>query len=459
MTKDSRHVPLPIEWSEGMLLTPQHFQELCSRSEGLQQYLLTISSPFPWGVLRFDYDHNALVTGRLAVLSIEAVMPDGLLVSAGGEGDPLELDLAPYADRILQRPAAIHLAVPSQRAMTARGDLARYRSTAGAPLADANTGEGDVVIPRLSPKLVLLPADGVTARFQSFPLVEVTKRDEALAVTDFIPPGLRVSQDSQLGKLCAGAVGRIRERAIFLAEQMKSRSFRVADIPALEMMNKLERLVNGLPLLEASLYSGCSHPYHLYLALCAIAGPLSVLSPAMVPPLFSRYNHNDLRGTFQPVISFLDEALAQGVAQTWRAIPMAQREGGFEVEMDPMLEAYLYEPLRDVSNPVAAIGLRVPSGAAEAEVLRWAESCHIGSESVIPSLISKRVLGARRRKVETLPDLNPPAGMVLFALATDNSFLKPGEALYLKEGLTDLARPLQATLYVRNRPTEHTSQS
>lgn len=56
------------------------------------------------------------MSGRLRILHLEAVLPDGLVVSYSYEEDEeLEFDLTPYTDELAQRPMKISLAVPAKR--------------------------------------------------------------------------------------------------------------------------------------------------------------------------------------------------------------------------------------------------------------------------------------------------------------------------------------------------------
>lgn len=46
---DARRIPSPIQWHEGMMLAPQHFQQAASRTEELLHYHLMSANPFHWG--------------------------------------------------------------------------------------------------------------------------------------------------------------------------------------------------------------------------------------------------------------------------------------------------------------------------------------------------------------------------------------------------------------------------
>ena len=49
-----------IDWHEGMLLAPQHFQQLSLRQEAMLSYHAAALSPFHWGVLRLRIDGAAV---------------------------------------------------------------------------------------------------------------------------------------------------------------------------------------------------------------------------------------------------------------------------------------------------------------------------------------------------------------------------------------------------------------
>src|SRR5262249_6140627 len=133
------HRPIPdlIQWHEGLLLTPQHFQQLSQRTESLVQALPSWYVPFYWGVRRFEYDRTALTAGVLTVRELDAVMPDGLHVFAT-DRDNLQLDLRPLATGFRQNATLVHLAMPIANGQS-HTVVNRFRSYEGEPVADENT--------------------------------------------------------------------------------------------------------------------------------------------------------------------------------------------------------------------------------------------------------------------------------------------------------------------------------
>src|SRR5258706_10754107 len=92
-----------IEWFEGMLLSPQHFQLMSSRIDSLVAWQTLAAAPFSWGVRRLVLDHGLLSAGVVRILALDAIMPDGTAVTYAAETDPqgrLELSLTPFAEAL-----------------------------------------------------------------------------------------------------------------------------------------------------------------------------------------------------------------------------------------------------------------------------------------------------------------------------------------------------------------------
>ena len=105
-----------VEWHEGLLLAPQHFQLMSARFDSLVAWQTLAASPFSWGVRRLVLDNGLLPTGLVRVLELEAIMPDGTAVAYAAEADghgPLELSLAPLAERIADGALDLYLALRS----------------------------------------------------------------------------------------------------------------------------------------------------------------------------------------------------------------------------------------------------------------------------------------------------------------------------------------------------------
>lgn len=443
MGMGAHEIPDSIQWHEGLLLTPQHFQQLSLRHEALLQYSNAAIAPFYWGARYFKIDPTNLVGGILRVLELEAVMPDSLVVSHGlRRNEELQVDLNPYIEEMKEKPMPVHLAVPARETdYITKGDLDRYDSFEGDPVADESTGNGQLRIPRLKPRLSLLVTETPSKKYVSFPLVKVIHQNESFAVTDYIAPTPMVSVQSSLGIMSSLAAKRVREKAMYLTEQARSPSSGSGRRLGLETQNQIRSLVASLPYLEAVLYTGVSHPYQLYLALCSMVGNLSVLGKNLVPPVLPPYDHNDLRFTFEQALNFIFKTLDEGITTNYKFFPFHYQDGVYELTFDGSW-----------MNKQLAIGLRGQTGMSEKEVIKWGEECLIGSKKKIPAIRANRILGARREQFDGDEDLVPPRGVILFSLKADQEFIEPYEVLQIFNTSTrsGALRPAEIVLYVRD---------
>lgn len=450
MTIDAHTLPQAIQWHEGMLLSPQHFQQLSLRQEELLHYHLMTAAPFHWGVKRLKIDQGLLIDGIFRITELEAVMPDGLIVWHRPDAEnSLETDMSPYHEEMKQGPVTVHLAVPAKRPDMAsvKGVLPRFASVEGDAVPDENTGESEVMIPRLIPRLSLPVTDHPPRKYVSFPIAKVGYRDETVSLTDYVPPVLSVSPDSPIGGMCASAARRVREKAVFLSERLGSSDAMVKGSMTLETQLLIRSLVSGLPGFEAVLATGISHPYPLYLAFCSLAGSLSSLGAGMIPPVLPAYNHNNLRVSFEQVLKFVFRIIAEGVIESHAAIPFEFRSGVFSLKLRP---AWMGRRL--------IIGMKAKSGVPEKDIVSWADECLIGSETHIESMKDRRILGARRTKIERDEELVPAKGVVLFSVTAepaDNEyrFVEAEEELKIFNNvdLKGTRCPAEIMLYVRNQ--------
>ena len=66
-----------IIWSEGMFLTPHHFQQWDNYYEGLLNQRFEHLSPFNWGVADLTIDGDALTNGQVVITGTAEVVYSG----------------------------------------------------------------------------------------------------------------------------------------------------------------------------------------------------------------------------------------------------------------------------------------------------------------------------------------------------------------------------------------------
>lgn len=463
-------IPEALQWCEGMLLAPQHLQQLAQRAEGLLYYHIKTAAPFFWGVRHLEIDRALLAAGIFRVRALEAIMPDGLVVSypipneddAGGAPDEArgwpELKLSREECRA---PVTIYLAVTARGPVATAGDFPRYHPVEGAPVVDESTGDNEMKVPRLRPALRLLamtPGKTPPSKFVSFPLAKVKAQGDAFAQKeDFIPPVTTVaSQDTGVSRsiweMCNYAAMKVRMRATDLAGEASSPAAAGQPGLLLETRARIQCLVAALPQLEALLTAGAVHPWDLYKSFCLLAGSVAGLGDALVPPPFGPYNHNDLYSVFEELQLFVLRMMEQGIPEDYQRIVL---EPG-HTDRQKMYFLRKFRP--EWRDRALFMVLRGPSGMAEEDLVAWGRSCCIASESAMPSVRQKRILGASRRHIQSYESLVPPRGDILFSLSNDPEFLKADEELRVVNDVETSGKlcPSEIVLYVKNPPAEKT---
>jgi type VI secretion system protein ImpJ len=445
----ARDIPAAIQWHEGMMLAPPHFQQMAARIDQLVAYNAAAISPFHWGLLQFQLDRVTLISGQFRVLELEAVMPDGLIVhySAADPGG-LEADLTPHIDPIAQPTLTVHLCVPAAKPGMAAspGDLPRYASVEGPLVRDECDGEGEIRIPRLKPRLSLMvttsPGQKPPQKYVSIPLARVVYQHEAFALADFAPPTLALAPQSLLGRMGADLARRIREKALFLAERAGSPAAIGNNRAVQETLSEIRGLVAVLPPLEALLAAGVCHPFQVYLALCQVAGHMAGVGTGPVPPTLSRYDHDDALVAFAEIRDLLLRMLGR-IKEAAAPMAFAVQAGKFRLHIEP---SWLRRKL--------IVGVRGAVGMSEADVVAWMSRSLIASETLMEKLWEMRVKGASREPMDpsTELDISPGRGVILFLIDNDKNFILGNEMLEIwnSDQSGARARIAEIVLYVQS---------
>lgn len=446
-------IPDAILWHEGMLLRPEHFEQMTSRQELLLQHHAS-SSPFAWGVSRMLVDEAALLHGRFSLLQLDARMPDGLIIHLSQADDPDQssqpsIDLAALNVSFQQQPFLVYLAVVAlQPGVLTASDLRAVAVASadealrqgGASLPEEGEEEERLPIPRLRPRFHLIASQqGISSKYVSMPVARLGFRNGVWVLDEqYIPPADRVIFDSPLARGCAETIRRVRELAIFTHDRFRAMSAKERGERQHELTT-VRSLVAALPHCEALLAAGCVHPFSLYLGFCSLAGHISGLSAQPIPPIFRPYNHNDPALSFAELELYINQVLAEGDSRQYLGVPFTFSENVFSVHF-----------AREWAGRRLVLALRA-SGNNDAGAVAWCNSALIGSRKFQLSMRERRVLGAERTRLSSEPGLFAGSGVILYHLHESHDYLLPDEPLDLVSATSMLPTdiPVEITLYIR----------
>lgn len=421
--RDAKDVPHAVNWHDGLLLSPHHFQETWRRYERLLDFHLGYAAPFHYGVNELSIDDALLIGGTFRVTELEAVMPDNVIVYHGKTDENLEVDLRPHEALLRRGPCMVYLAVlrDDLGGGAIDGELSRYKSAETRSDVDVNTGEGALPIARIVPKVQLVVAHEPPARFVCLPIARVKIDVEAYARDpDYIPPLLFTRLASPLGKLCSDIIKKLRDQATRLADKEGALSLATDRDQKAELRQQVRCLVTGLPTFEAVLYTGRAHPQQLFLAVAGLLGHVAALGRKPIPPMLPAYNHDDVRESFTIAQKHVFDLIEEGILESFTPHHLTLDRGYYGVEFK-----------REWQGRTMVLAARVRRGASEEDTLKWMDGALIGPGSRAQEMMQYRSLGVTRNRVQKAGngELVATSGTFLYDLVESAEYMIPDEPL------------------------------
>ena len=440
-------VPEAVSWSEGMLLSPQHFQQNDIYWHALLQHHLSVLQPHCWGVLELALDPTELVKGRVVVERLRAVMGDGLLIEYPGHFQPqtLMLDLTTH-DWTAEPHVTVHLRVPQRGKGAASdiGDMQRYTCERGDLMADENTGKDELAVDRLRPKMSLAAGDAIAKCYCSFPLLQLRGDSRGVHLTDYHPAMLRLEASAFQGDSAL----RTRLQNLSAALWAKYRELMGTRVDGHDephyageshtQTQAARHLVMALPSFDVLLQSGNAHPFELYRCVAQLVGFVAATAGAPQPPALGAYDHADCMPQFRRALVYILDQLARLNAD-YNVIEFRQvGAAGFMCTLPA-----------SIATDRLLIELRPRAGQTGATLGGWIDSARIATDDLMSTLVRRRYPGATvtAASAEQVAALNLRPGAFVYEVANGSIELDAGSA-----------RPLLMagrTIVVLGEPDDH----
>ena len=424
-----------VQWHEGMLLSPHHFQQSDSNIQHLLSQIGASSSAFFYGVYNLTVDTLCLSSGVIRILKTNGIFQDGYCFSFDAVRDhPLEKNLSEYFIAN-SAPIKIYLCMPARRTgeNELEGDMARYYSDEIANINDNNTGENAINIPILKPKLRLMTSDEVDARYVGFPIFEAVKSASGGVVnTKFLPPFISIDERSKISEMCRDISQIIRSKVSYFSDKKDNTKSTVTD----ESMTNLRILIQAVLPLEAVIRINGIQPFEVYKYLLDAITKVISINPTQLIPTLPIYDHEHLFETFDTLQEYARKIL-NALKQEYDIIHFAKEGPIFKLKMQREW----------LEKGELAIGLQKTFSSTEDDLLNWIRGAQIASESMIPMLRDRRVLGAERSIMERGAYITQPNNMKIIGVNAKSPYIKPSEKLCLVN-MSHKIMPEGATLYV-----------
>lgn len=334
-----------VLWTEGLFVRPQHFQKQDDYHETLLERRVGDLVPYGWGVTKLVLDEDLLGQGKIGILELDAVLPDGTPIRVPKDAEISSL-LEPSSDIKNQR---VYLALPLRNVSQAMNRYVRMQQHV--PDAYSTHGsEADVDFLKPSLKLILEGEDRSDyATLAVCRIREVTATGKVELDGAHIPPTLNCEANRHLAGYVKEVAGLLRNRGESMAGSAVSSGHsgvaEVKDLMWLQVVNRFEPLFLHLQDLDKL------HPERLFSYCIQLAGEIATFATDEKRPIeFPAYNHNNLRESFHTVMEELRKLLSVVLDPNVFQIPLEYKGPGRGVGLyiAPMRELSGHVNMRDL---------------------------------------------------------------------------------------------------------------
>ena len=344
-----------IVWSEGLFLTPQHFQQWDLYQEAQLAERAALARPWPYGIVAMEIDREELVRGVFKLQSLRALLANGTSIRVP-DNDPAPASVSvKEAFDVRSNSIDVFIGIPSRKVGWSNcilpgetGEVAgevRYAARA-VQVPDENNGRNERTVIRAEQNLRILLSTDPRDNFDALPVARIgrTSAGGFQLLEEYMPPTLSIKSSRFTTRLVQSLLERLTARSSELGARFTEAGADARDITPANLRAFLHfAVVNGAIPILAHYKNGDAHPEDLYRFMASLAGQLSTfnarkLHPRDIPP----YEHYKLGEVFTTLERLVIDLLELEVSQGYVVIPLIPAgEGRFQATFP---RASLLEP-------------------------------------------------------------------------------------------------------------------
>ncbi|QEY26154.1 type VI secretion system baseplate subunit TssK [Neisseria zalophi] len=403
-----------VVWSEGIFITPQHFQQFERYLESsLRQFIM--QNGYFWGFSSLTVDTSSLKAGVISVREAEGVFPDGsIFVFSEGQLPSLNLKVpANIKDEkvylAVNLPSSVNSEVEFGKNEIS-SDVCRYKAFEKA-LSDTTNIDLDkrtITLAELNPVLIL--ESNLTSGQTALPIAIIHSSSadfEVVLDESYIPPSLGSQKQQHLKSYISEIYGLLMQKSNSLANAVNDPntggSVEVMDFMMLQTINRylayLSHEKDG---------ARKTHPEELFVNLSKLCADLMTFLPSRKVANIPVYEHNDLATCFGKLFFNLRKSLSMVLEQRAIRIPLDMRDEATHVAQTPD------QSLLDKASFILAIKADMPSEALRQKIPSVVK---IGTVEKVKELVAYHLPGIRVHALSVAPrELPYHNGYVYFEL-------------------------------------------
>jgi type VI secretion system protein ImpJ len=389
----TRHLSRVV-WSEGMYLTPHHFQVQSRYFEDSIQFAASALCFEPYGFLGFGLDAEALRNGTLSLLYARGILPDGLVFQMP-DCDPLPatrsiVELFPPAREKL----TVLLSIPERKPNGANCAQSQAESEGVRYLVeqrsipDETTGRDEKPVQLGRKNFALLLDTEMQEGILALPVARIMRDGTGHFVFDgeFIPPVTSIEASDRLMHILKRLVEILDDKSAALSGGSAATARTWAEYSTRDVAQfwLLHTVNSALAPLREMLTSRHVHPENLFVQMLRLGGALCTFAIESHPRELPTYNHNDLDGCFGALDHHIRTHLETVVPTNVLSIPLQKTA------------KYLYEgDIKDQRSLDRARWIfSIRSATGEVEIIsKTPQLVKICSKLFVPKLVERALPG------------------------------------------------------------------
>lgn len=291
-----------VVWSEGMFLSPQHFQQQARYVEHLTREIAEQIAPQCHGLTQLELDRSMLNIGKVSVRRAKGIFPDGtpFEINRG-----LVLDIPKNTSH-----KKVYLALPVTRpgAVDVGVDQRLRHSSVEHPVFDTSREHSESVLLDIAELNVVLKLED--EELQDYTLISVCEvsehKSEGAVVLNqaFVPHCLHFGVSNYLKDSLADILAQVQYRANTISTRLQAENSSKSYQAMMRDYLWLQALGAWMPKLQQWDNDANLLTKHLYVECLSMAGQMQALEGKMPKPSLA-WDQNDLYRIFSNVFSEL----------------------------------------------------------------------------------------------------------------------------------------------------------
>ena len=328
-----------VVWSEGIYISPQHFQQNDRHTNSKLHHLVKYAQAHYYGVFELNIDDSLLKQGVVSLAKLEMVFEDGTVFIP----TVLETELLKYSMPANISETKLYIVV--SRVSASSNEISydenemkntRY-TTFEKSVIDNTDNNSDAIVmtlARLNVRLML--EDDIHSSLVKMPIAIVSSNDNAEVEIheSYIPPTLIAQKNNKINAYINELYGLLLQKGRSMANAVndpnRGGSLEVTDFLMLQTVNRYLAYM-----LHQKQSENQTHPEDLFVNLSKLCGDLMTFLPTRKMGDMPVYDHRNLKECYQHLMSNLRISLSTILEQRIIRIDLSKKDSATYVAQTP----------------------------------------------------------------------------------------------------------------------------